>query len=385
MTRVMFVMGAVLFLSLGGGVVLGTEPLLRLGPEEIVQADGADIDVPGYSVPTVADWNNDGLQDLIVGQGGSVSPAAKVRVYLNIGTALQPVFGSFFYAQSNGADLVVTGSGCLGCFPRVVNWDGDGLKDLLVGQADGRIKVFINIGTDADPTFDGGTLLAVGSPATTLDLGSRATPSLVDWDSDMRIDVVAGGLDGYIHVYTNCGCAGGLPPSFLTVSSVLGDLAVENGSSLYVPSGRSSPVIMDLDGDGMKDILTGNTNGELLFYSNVGTDAAPLFNGYVAIEADGVKIDLAGTPRSRPDVCDWTGDGYWDVLIGSADGLVRLYQSVGVAGDVNKDFDVDLEDIGAMASLWLGDDEGSKWADLDDDGEVDFEDFALLAAIWGLQ
>jgi len=43
--------------------------LLRLGPEELVQAGGADISVLGYSVPSLADWDNDGLNDLIVGEG----------------------------------------------------------------------------------------------------------------------------------------------------------------------------------------------------------------------------------------------------------------------------------------------------------------------------
>ena len=48
--------------------------LLRLGPEELVQAGGADISVLGYSVPSLADWDNDGLNDLIVGEGsGSYS------------------------------------------------------------------------------------------------------------------------------------------------------------------------------------------------------------------------------------------------------------------------------------------------------------------------
>ncbi|HEX41321.1 MAG TPA: VCBS repeat-containing protein [Phycisphaerales bacterium] len=379
MMRVKLAAGAVVFVALWSVVALGAEPLLRLGPQELVQAGGAAITVPGYSVPTVADWNSDGLPDLIVGQGGAVSPGAKVRVYLNVGTRAAPAFEGFFYVQSDGAELVVTGSGCLGAYPRVVDWDGDGKKDLLIGQADGRVKIFRNIGTDAAPTFDGGTLLTVGESGTLLSVGSRATPMLVDWDNDAAIDLVAGGMDGYIHVYRN---SAALPPSFATVTAAGGAIVKEGGANLYVPSGRSSPVIMDLNGDGVKDILTGNTNGELLFYANVGTDASPAFNGYVAITAGGVKIDLPGTPRSRPEVCDWTGDGYWDVLIGADGGQVRLYQSVAVAGDVDKDFDVDFGDVAAMGALWLAEGEAAAWADLDGDGDVDGVDFAILAFFW---
>ena len=83
---------------------------LNLGPEELVQAGGTDIDVPGYSVPSFVHWDDDGLKDLIVGEGPS-SFAGKVRVYLNTGTASAPQFSTYFYAQSSGSDLSVPGSG----------------------------------------------------------------------------------------------------------------------------------------------------------------------------------------------------------------------------------------------------------------------------------
>ena len=83
---------------------------LNLGPAEFVQADDADIAVPGYSVPSFADWNNDGLNDLIIGQG-SGTYEAKVRVYLNVGTVENPLFSAYSYAQSEGADLILPGGG----------------------------------------------------------------------------------------------------------------------------------------------------------------------------------------------------------------------------------------------------------------------------------
>ncbi len=84
---------------------------LNLGPEERVQAGAGDIVVPGYSVPSFDDWNNDNLKDLIVGEGSGLEPNARVRVYLNIGTESDPQFADFFYAQSAGVDLSGVGGG----------------------------------------------------------------------------------------------------------------------------------------------------------------------------------------------------------------------------------------------------------------------------------
>ncbi len=327
----------------------GNELLLDLGPEEIVQANGFDMTVSGYSVPSFADWDNDDLKDLIVGEGGGYEDA-KVRVYLNTGTESDPQFSKYMYAQSDGVDLTCPASGCLGCFPRVVYWDADARKDLLIGQADGTVKVFLNVGTDEAPTFDGGTSLLIGQ--TVIDVGNRATPSVVDWNNDGRKDLVAGAYDGRIHLFLNEGTD--TEPDF-----VAGTFAQENGADLYVPGGRSSPVVLDLDGDGRKDLLAGNTYGELLFYSNIGADEAPSFSGYLPIEAGGSPIDLAGSARSRPSVCYWTGDGYFgpmdgyiDVLIGAGDGKIHLYRGLPIPADLDKDGDVDFADFALFSVHW---------------------------------
>lgn len=300
---------------------------LWLGPAQILQSGGVNIAVPGYSVPSWQDWNADGLNDLLVGQGGGTALEGKVRVYLNGGTVGAPVFSDFFYVQAGAADLTLTASGCLGVFPRVVYWDADARKDLLAGEANGKVRLYTNVATDEAPAFDTGVYLQVGPPGGRVDIavGARATPVAVDWNSDGRKDLLVGALDGRLRLYLNVGTDTG--PDFQTVQVIQ-----NSGTDLLVATGRSSPCVRDLDGDGDKDLVTGDTEGRLWIYPNVGTDASPAFAGCVQVEADGVLIDLPAQPRSRPFLCYWAGSEDIDVLIGSGDGLVRLYEGQGSSG-----------------------------------------------------
>ncbi|NOG55474.1 MAG: VCBS repeat-containing protein [Planctomycetes bacterium] len=296
---------------------------LTLEAEQVIQAGGVDIAVPGYSVPSLAHWDNDGLPDLIIGEGSGVE-TARIRVYRNIGTPGAPEFSAdFFYAQSNGADLIEVGSGCLGVFPRMVQWDGDGRKDLLTGLADGTVKIYLNINTDDVPEFDGGTLLEVGPTGNKvpIDGGYRATVCVVDWNNDERKDLLVGASDGLLRLYINEGTDDA--PDFVTTIVLM-----EGNGDLSVPSGRSCPLMLDVNLDGTKDLVTGNTNGQLLTYPNNHTDGDPTFVYHSYVDAGGVMIDLEGSPRSRPAFCDWNEDGRPDVLIGSYGGMVRLYLSV---------------------------------------------------------
>src|SRR5689334_21275174 len=71
------------------------------------------------------------------------------------------------------------------------DWDDDGLTDLLVGGASGHVLVYRNRGTRAEPKFPHARLLCTADGAP-LDVGWSAAPLAVDWDGDGVTDLLCG-------------------------------------------------------------------------------------------------------------------------------------------------------------------------------------------------
>lgn len=292
------------------------------GPTLLVQAGGAPLTAGGYTLPEWADWNGDGLPDLLLGEGGGALPESKVRVYLNQGMPGAPLFTSWTYVQAAGVDLVCSSSGCMGACPLVLDWNADGLPDLMVGKADGTAILCLNQGRPSQPALAAAQPVLVGPAGSQIPLavGARCTPRWVDWNGDGLQDLLVGALDGKVRVGLNGGQAGA--PLLATPTP----LAAAAGGDLSVPSGRSCPLTWDEDGDGLLDLLCGNTEGQLLWTRNTGSSSQALFGAWEAVTSAGQAFNLSGTLRSRPCVADWNGDSQPDLLVGYGDGYLRVLE-----------------------------------------------------------
>ena len=290
---------------------LGT---VRFAAQTPLQADGAAIVMDAYSVPALAEMTGDALNDLLVGEKTDTS-LGRVAIYRNTGTGF--VFESYALDVS-GNVLNVPGTGCLGVSVRGIDFNADGLPDLLLGQADGTVKIALNADGPGGLRF--AAPVPVHGGAQPIDVGTRAVVEVADLTGDGLFDLVVGATDGAVRLYRNTGTAAS--PSFAPAVP----LALRNGAEIDVPSGRSAPAIADVTGDGRMDLLCGNTSGELWLYANVG-DTAPVYLDGQRVHAAGSAVDLPGEVRSRPFVGDTTGDGRPDLLVGSQDGSVRMYEA----------------------------------------------------------
>jgi hypothetical protein len=144
------------------------------------------------SVPFAADWNGDGVLDLIVGD-----ISGHLHYLPNEGTAKAPAFGSPRQLAVDSKSITVPG-GDAG--PIVADWDGDGLPDLLVGCGDGSVQFFRNTGTRQEPKLAAAKTLIQASPQGkawdgTLkenEWGVRVKICAVDWNGDGKLDLLLG-------------------------------------------------------------------------------------------------------------------------------------------------------------------------------------------------
>jgi len=146
-----------------------------------IQSNGMDILASSNSWPRVCDWNNDGRKDLLVGQEGLSSPC-NVYVYLNEGTDAAPVFGDSTPVLHGGANFTDRRT-----TPAALDLDGDGNKDLVLGEWYSSVRFYHNTGPDSAPVFSTYVNLVAPDSSTYLN-GNPPRFCFADWDGDLDLD-----------------------------------------------------------------------------------------------------------------------------------------------------------------------------------------------------
>jgi hypothetical protein len=217
----------------------------------------------GYTTQTVADWDGDGLPDLLVN-----SILGKVVWYRNVGTRPAPKLAT--------------------AAPIEVEWEG------------------------AQPALAWGWVKPQGKALLTQ---WRTTPVAVDWNKDGLMDLVMLDQEGYLAFFERAKVDGKL-----VVKSPRRVFCDENGEPLQLTkgvagrSGRRKLCVTDWDGDGQMDFLLNSSSANLL--RQVGTkDGKWLFKD----EGPLVKQNIEGHDVS-PTTVDFDADGVPDFLGGAEDG-----------------------------------------------------------------
>lgn len=153
--------------------------------------------------------------------------------------------------------------------------------------------------------------------------GTLPSPTTVDWNGDGKLDILVGNSEGFVLFFENIGS--NAEPKFLPATRVEAggrDIQVQAGYAGSLQGlqearwGYLSPNAIDWNGDGTLDIVTGDITGNYLIYLNRGTKTQPQLDVARPLYSDG--IDLHGMWRCRPALAK-IGDRIALVIVDSDD------------------------------------------------------------------
>lgn len=304
-------------------------------------------------VPVVSDFNGDGLPDLIVGDEDGRVAWLKNTGKIKNGV---PQFEDPYYFRQK-ADLVKFGALAT---PYSVDWDNDGKDDIVSGNSAGEIAVIRNLSGGPDPVWAEPELIKVkGKPFRIMagENGSIQGPAerkwgytvlaVADMDNDGKKDIVINSITGKIEWLRNKGGKDGL--KFSEPKPVYVDWSGETPKPEWnwwnpkpgtlVTQWRTSPVILDWNGDGLEDLIILDQEGYLCCYERIktsgkkvrfkpgqrlfyGTNCSVYSNktGVVNSESGPLRLnDGKAGASGRRKICfvDWDGDGRMDLIVDS--------------------------------------------------------------------
>ncbi|MBW2998738.1 VCBS repeat-containing protein [Candidatus Woesearchaeota archaeon] len=342
----------------------------------------AITDIGSRSDPQVIDLNHDGDLDIIAGK---YENRYQVYYYENIANEMS-------YNWSEQTNLLFNHS----AVHKVMDaddWDGDGDYDLVVGTSDGYVRYFENNGTVNNPSY------VLNTDIVNFDVGSHATPEAADMDNDGDLDLIIGEYDSnfrvnyfrndgdnsntsWVHVTEYMLSDPGGERHYHTVPEIVdydddGDFDIvlasrrqyydydnyvdyfrndgspETYSFVYVNqiyhtstqhtyfgyNNYPIPRIVDLNYDGIKDLVIGNQHGSTNYYLDIEDDDEPDANRFVhAYFGDEQKTsgyahqnwapDVGG--HSAPEFVDLDNDGDLDMLSGTSGINIFYFKNEGL-------------------------------------------------------
>ncbi|MBM4367237.1 MAG: VCBS repeat-containing protein, partial [Deltaproteobacteria bacterium] len=327
-------------------------------------AIGADVYAPITATPAVADLDGDGALEVVVAtfrgmvhvfsSDGSVWPGFPV--------ASEPV--TYTDEDDSLADSFFSS-------PALGDIDGDGALEIVLGAGDQQLYAW-----EIDGSYTPGFPVRLAWPDEVLDRRRIvASPAIGDIDGDGRDDIVIGTnetvTEEHAALYAVDGRGQVMPGWPIRLYGLFVDVLPMVGQG--VPN---SAALVDLDGDGVVEVVTHGLAGDVEIVHGDGTD---FFKTKSALSVYGAGSNVSDTTIfpliNSPSIGDLDGDGVPDIVNGAAgfdyargteeDGVRHDFDHAlggwsGVTGDFLPGFPRMVEDLQFFANPAVVDIDGDR-------------------------
>ena len=312
-----------------------------------------EVAINTFLSASLIDVDADGKRDLIAAPNTELASdnVNHIWFYRNIGEDDAPVF-EFVQEDFLLDDFLHFG---FGSSPVFLDFNADGLTDLLVGNAsfiDGAdrfstLTLFENIGTPTEPAYEEVDDNYLNVSAILSPNDGFLKPAVGDLDNDGDDDILIGTIFGSYYYFENTG-GENQPMEF-------GDFVhpyfeIDPGSS-------TSPFIFDVDGDGLSDIISGEKNenlngqtgvfGSLNYFNNTGNIGNPQFNPEVEVGLNtntlgnvSTTFQVATSPETVPYVI--SSEDKTLLVTGSNPGFISVFE---MTQNLNDTYELIMQDL----------------------------------------
>ncbi|MCD4818309.1 MAG: FG-GAP-like repeat-containing protein [Candidatus Cloacimonetes bacterium] len=232
-------------------------------------------------IPILKDLDGDGLLDMICGRSNG---------YLSHYEQVNPNSYNFDLIDISFNNIDVGNSNR----PTFADIDGDDLIDLVIGEGEETSGNIFYYEQESPNSYD---FVLISDNFLPLDVGKLTTPAFAHIDYDSRLDLVVGELDGNLNLFEQD-----------DIYSLDFNLITEDYITIDV--GKASfPACVDIDNDGLLDIIVGEYDGNLNLYEQ---------HSLYSEKYDCISNDFLqnGNSRANPTIFDIDNNGLWDLFIG---------------------------------------------------------------------
>ncbi|HET6991518.1 MAG TPA: FG-GAP-like repeat-containing protein, partial [Bacteroidia bacterium] len=321
------------------------------------------------------DVNNDGVKDLLLSPNApNTSDNFQSCTYYKNTNTNNDVHVTFMQNDFLQDSMIEVGEGC---YPVFFDYDGDGDKDLFIGNYGyynhsgpirSCISLYKNVGSSSVPSF---TLITRDFANINANFPSLQGMALTfgDIDGDGDEDLMIGDANGQISYFEK---QPGPNDNYVFITANYGAIDVGN---------YASPQLVDVDHDLKLDLLIGTQLGKISYYHNDGTTTVPQFN-LVTNFFGGVHVNQPAYTTGYAVPCMYNDSGTNILLVGSERGWLNRYDNIdgnlsgtftrtdsmyvstyegahvtAAVTDLNNDglFDLVMGNYSGGVSLWYGD------------------------------